>query len=126
MKGLLCLLFLWAGWAHGSGMGYDDARHLLVRSGFAPTVSELDLFATLSRQQAVDRILSGTLTEARVAPPQWVLEALPPRQEVQAMPQEQRRQFVRETIRRGFELRAWWYQEMLQTSSPLTERMTLF
>ena len=126
MKGLLCLLFLWAGLAHGSGMGYDDARHLLARSGFAPTASELDLFAQLSRQQAVDRILSATLTEARVAPPAWVLEPLPPRQEVQAMTQEQRRKFVRETLRKGFELRAWWYQEMLQTSSPLTERMTLF
>ena len=50
---------------------------------------------------------------------------VPPRQLRQASPEE-RKAFLAEEIRRGFELRTWWLEEMLHTRSPLTERMTLF
>ena len=50
---------------------------------------------------------------------------VPPRQFRQASPEE-RKAFQAEEIRRGFDLRTWWLEEMLQTRSPLTERMTLF
>ncbi len=126
MRWLIYLLMLWTGLAHGVGMGYDEARHLLVRTGFAPAESEIQLFARLTRQQAVDRVLSNTATEAHVAPPAWVAEPLPPRREIRSMEDEQRRMLFRELARKGFELRGWWYQEMIATPSPLTERMTLF
>ena len=115
--------------AHGAPapMGYDDARHLLARTGFGPTDAEVRRFAAMTREQAVVEILRDTRTQAVTAPPAWALEGGPlraPRGE--SATEEERRAFRQQNIRQGIELRAWWVQEMLATPSPLTERMTLF
>ena len=115
--------------AHGAPtpMGYDDARHLLARTGFGPTDAEVRRFAVMTREQAVAEILRDTRTQAVTAPPAWALEGGPlraPRGESATV--EERRAFQQQNIRQGIELRAWWVQEMLATPSPLTERMTLF
>ena len=117
---------LWLGTAQGAGMGYDEARHLLLRTGFAPTQDEVRVYSALTRQQAVDRLLAETATQARIVAPAWVEEALPPRREIREMAEEDRRMLQRDAVRKGFELRVWWYREMLETPTPLTERMTLF
>ena len=115
--------------AHGAPtpMGYDDARHLLARTGFGPTDAEVRRFASLTRDQAVTEILRDTRTQAVTAPPAWAVEGGPlraPRGESATV--EERRAFQQRNVREGVELRAWWVQEMLATPSPLTERMTLF
>jgi uncharacterized protein (DUF1800 family) len=109
-----------------AAMGPDDARHLLNRTGFGAQPREIAEYAALSRSEAVERLLAGMTRSARTPPPEWVREAIvPPRQLRQASPEE-RKVFLAEEIRRGFDLRTWWLEEMLQTRSPLTERMTLF
>ncbi len=109
-----------------AAMGPDDARHLLNRTGFGAQPREIAEYAALSRPEAVERLLAGMTRSARTPPPEWVREAIvPPRQFRQASPEE-RKAFLAEEIRRGFDLRTWWLEEMLQTRSPLTERMTLF
>jgi len=47
----------------------DDARHLLVRTGFAALPGEIAKFEGLTRAEAVRRILAGERTEAATAPP---------------------------------------------------------
>jgi uncharacterized protein (DUF1800 family) len=107
-------------------MGSDDARHLLNRTGFGAQPREIAEYAALSRTEAVERLLAGTVRTARTPPPDWVREAIvPPRQLRQATPEE-RKEFQAQEIRRGFDLRTWWLEEMLATRSPLSERMTLF
>jgi len=113
--------------ADSAPIGYDDARHLLARTGFGPTNAEVRQFATLTREQAVDRLLAGAGAAAITAPPAWVYDAGPlryPRPDNAT--EEERRAFRQQQVRQGLELRAWWVQEMLTTPSPLTERMTLF
>ncbi|MFO1325085.1 MAG: DUF1800 domain-containing protein [Burkholderiales bacterium] len=108
-------------------MGYDDARHLLVRTGFGPTDAEVRAYAALSRDEAVAKLLREARTEALTAPPAWVTDTGPlryPRPETATV--EERRAFQQQQIRQGLELRGWWVSEMLATPSPLTERMTLF
>jgi uncharacterized protein (DUF1800 family) len=108
-------------------MGFDEARHLLVRTGFGPTDAEVRAFAGLSREQAVTQLLRDARASAVTAAPDWTAETTPlryPRPE-DATPEE-RKAFQQLQVRRGLELRAWWVQEMLATPSPLTERMTLF
>src|ERR1700693_5992933 len=60
--------------AHGASapMGFDDARHLLVRTGFGPTDADIRQFAGLARGEAVAQILRDTRTTAVTAPPSWV------------------------------------------------------
>lgn len=108
-------------------MGFDEARHLLARTGFGPTGAEVRALAGLTREQAVTQLLRDTRTTAGTAPPAWTAESTPlryPRSEDATA--EERKAFQQLQVRRGLELRAWWVQEMLATSSPLTERMTLF
>ena len=38
-------------------LGYDDARHLLARTGFGPTDAEIRAYARLTREAAVEKLL---------------------------------------------------------------------
>jgi uncharacterized protein (DUF1800 family) len=106
-------------------MGAEEARHLLNRTGFDARLEEIDAYARLSREEAVERILSGTRTVARTPFPAAADDWVEPRRFRDAPP-EQRKQMGRELVEHGIELKAWWIGEMLATDSPLTERMTLF
>ena len=107
-------------------MGADAARHFLSRAGFAATTSDIQTFAKLSRTEAADQLVKGAVTVAVTPPLPWVNE--PP------LSPARRQTMVREAIQdeqklnneRTFELRDWWFREMLNTPSPLTEKMTLF
>ena len=114
-----------AGPRMAEGMGVEEARHLLYRTGFAATPAEVERFARLSRDEAVDRLLAGTRRSAMTPPPAWTERY--ERVFRPDMTAEERQQANRrEQIERGLELRAWWLTEMVNTPSPLTERMTLF
>lgn len=116
--------------AHGSPsatLGYDDARHLLARTGFSPTDAEVRALAQMSRADAVTKLLRDTRSAALTPPPAAMLDRAPlrpPRGETASA--EERKAFVREQARETMELRGWWISEMVATPSPLTERMTLF
>ncbi|HZZ11385.1 MAG TPA: DUF1800 domain-containing protein [Paraburkholderia sp.] len=104
----------------------DDARFFLSRTGFAPDDAELAQYIGLTREQAVDKVLASSRTEAVTPLPDWVVEPIPARDVRQAWSADQRRDAQRLRRQRYEQLRAWWVREMLGTPSPLTERMTLF
>ena len=109
-------------------LGYDDARHLLNRTGFGASQAEVERFAGLTRDQAARKLLADTRTSALTPPPAWTADTGPlryPRAGEKATEAE-KKMFQQEQLREGLQLRAWWVSEMLDTPSPLTERMTLF
>ena len=108
-------------------LNYDDARHLLNRTGFGATDAEIRRMVGMTREEAARTLLAATRTTAVTAPPAWTNDAGPlryPRGENAS--DMEKKQFQQEQIRDGLELRGWWLEEMLATPSPLTERMTLF
>lgn len=106
-------------------LGAGDARHLLIRTSFAATPSEIEALAALTRAEAVERLLGKVRTEPATRPAE-ALDRWTPRSQFRGWSEEERRTWLRHTIRQGQELRAWWFGEMLATNSPFTERMTLF
>ena len=111
--------------ARATPMGFDEARHLLNRTSFAAQTNEIDDYAKLTREQAVDRLLGETRRSAAYPAPAWTAKY--ERVFRPDMTQEQRMQANRrELVERGLEIRTWWVAEMLSTPSPLTEKMTLF
>ena len=120
---LAAALALWSLLAAAAPMGADEARHLLNRSGFGAAPAEVAQYARLSREQAVDRLLAGARTTPTIAPP--AQEYIRPNH-LKGLSEEEKKAFQRAEFEKGAELRAWWLQEMLQTPSPLSERMTLF
>lgn len=111
-----------------AGMGIEDARHLLLRTGQGVTTGEVDTFAKLDRQAAVERLLANIRTRPGSPLPADLLVFTPrPQAQPGAEPsEEQRREFQRAQMQKGVAMRAWWFEEMLNTPSPLTEKMTLF
>jgi uncharacterized protein (DUF1800 family) len=115
------------GAATGSVLDYDDARHLLNRTGFGATQAEIEHYVGMSRTQAAGALLDTVRATSVTPPPQSVL-AMPlryPRRGAGASELELKL-FRQQQVREGLELRGWWIGEMLATPSPLTERMTLF
>jgi uncharacterized protein (DUF1800 family) len=112
--------------AHAAPMGERDARHLLNRAGFGATPTEVAAYASLSRAEAVERLLGAVRTAAQGSPPEWVGEPVVPPRKLRSMAPEDRKVFAAREIQRGLDLRGWWINEMVTTPSPLTERMTLF
>ena len=124
------LILLWLLLAPGAALaagalGFDDARHLLNRTSFAASVDDINAFATLTREQAADRLLAWTGSRVGTPAPGWINTFESPRR-VRGMSDEERKAFQREQFEKGVELRGWWLTEMLTTPSPLTEKMVLF
>ncbi|MCC6140820.1 MAG: DUF1800 domain-containing protein [Nitrospira sp.] len=107
-------------------MSFQDARHLLSRTGFGGSPADIRALAGLDREAAVDRLLAGVGTAARTSPPVHVLNALPPAEGMKGLSVEKKQAVKQERREDAVELKGWWYQELLTTPSPLTERMTLF
>ena len=108
-----------------AGMGEDEARHLLLRTGWAATPQQVAATARLTRAEAVDRLLAGTRREA-TPPLPAELQTFEPPPRRRELSEDERRAFQRDQVRLGLDMRAWWFAEMLATDSPLTEKMTLF
>ena len=127
----LSLLFLLAPSAAASStdvLSYDDARHLLNRAGFGATEAEIQRTVGMTREKATRILLDGARTSPVTPPPAWTAETGPlryPRRGIDSTDAE-KKMFQQEQVREGLELRGWWVGEMLATTSPLTERMTLF
>lgn len=104
------------------GMGIADARHLLDRTCFGVPHQTLENYASLTRNQAVDQLISTLKTEAQTPLPEWTGLTV---QEIRDLRLEDRQAFGK--TQRGWqqEARSWWAQEILTTSSPLTERLVL-
>jgi len=116
------------GAAHAASprLGAADARHLLVRTSFAATPLDVERYSALTREQAVDRLLSSSRQQASVPTPEWAEAAFQSPRRLRTATAEERQALQRERREQGQDLRAWWLAEMRRTSSPLTEKMTLF
>ncbi len=104
----------------------DDATHLLIRTGFAPSPADVAPYVGLTKAAAVERVLSTARTDAVTPLPTWTNDTPLTRAERNALTQDQRRDEQRKRSQDYDDLRAWWMREILTTPSPLTERMTLF
>jgi len=113
--------------AFAAPMGELEARTLLTRTSFSASAAQVQEFSQLSRAQAVDRLLSSAQTQAQSTPPELSSEdrRLIPGG-MRQFSEEEKKVIVRQGREQGVALRAWWIKEMLTTTSPFTEKMTLF
>ena len=104
----------------------NDVRHLLGRTGFAPSPAEVAPWVGLRPADAVDRLLA----EAEAATPRHPAPAFttePVRTPYGQLPDEAARREARARDRADLRaLSTWWLVEMRESPTPLAERMTLF
>jgi uncharacterized protein (DUF1800 family) len=104
----------------------DDARHLLNRAGFAASAAEIERFRGLTRAEAAEKVVGTAREVASLPPPKWTSEPIVPASKYRELSLEDRQAEQRLNAERAFDLREWWFREMMTTPSPLTEKMTLF
>jgi uncharacterized protein (DUF1800 family) len=103
-----------------------QASHLLLRSGFAPTKAQVQALVGRSAAAAVNDIVTSAQAAHTLNPPPAFVSGPPPVPPRQLDTAEQRMAWRRGQLREGQELKAWWMREMLESPTPLAERMTLF
>ncbi|MEM6896730.1 MAG: DUF1800 family protein, partial [Pseudomonadota bacterium] len=104
----------------------DDARHLLVRTGFGAAPAEIDAITGLSASAAVAQILADIRSAPSQPMPAWATGWLYPQDVAWTLGQTADELFFSNRYLEIEELSAWWLGEMIATPSPLTERLTLF
>ncbi len=115
------------------------AAHLLRRAGFGGSPADVDRFASMSSQSAVDALIRFPDTSAVLARPALQDPPVPPfglRGALQAgmaadpAMAETRKAFQMENnrIRRQnlIAMQTWWLERMIASPAPLQEKMTLF
>lgn len=108
-------------------MPQDQARQLLLRSGFQPSAAEIAALQSQDWDASVDRIVDAAARQrtASTAPPPWIDDPIDPGAFAKA-DGAKRRLMRKQRADKQFQLQTWWLQEMAATGTPLTERMTMF
>ena len=104
----------------------EEARHFLVRTGFAPSQAQVDALVGKNTQQ----VINATVDLAQAAKPKhpapaFVAQPLPA--PIQSLATQEERMAARQLqLREGLDIKTWWLREMLESDAPLQERLTLF
>ncbi|MBU6400076.1 MAG: DUF1800 family protein, partial [Verrucomicrobia bacterium] len=109
------------------------AAHLLARAGFGGTPAEIQRFAALGLEAAVDALVDYEQIPDPTPPPDWAQPDSARAEQLVAMRDaspERRREMQRaqQALQRDhlLDLRAWWLRRMLHGPRPLQEKLTLF
>ena len=121
-----CLIIIVFAITDASALTLSESKHLLSRTGFGGSLSEIKQLLPLNRQQSIEFLLNGIQTRPQ-NPPSDNISRIPSNvvRLKQAGPDEKKK-FRKAQRKRALELQAWWFDEMLRTHSPLTEKMVLF
>jgi len=103
-------------------LGFEDARHLVSRTGIGSEWETIVRYQNLTRQQAINHLFNNRDEKLPPAPKmsQWS-------RMVALRGNMNRRKNIKRISRvEGKGLQQWWVKHLLATKSPFLERMTLF
>lgn len=124
---LLCVFLVQ--WVSASGLSaasFEEARHLLSRTCFAGQWDQIQALTRMEYGEAVSRLLDGTRQAPTLPPPKWDDDRPLIYVNLRLFPKIRSQRLLTRRFARYREAKAWWLREMIETDSPLTERMTLF
>ncbi|MEM8536972.1 MAG: DUF1800 domain-containing protein [Pseudomonadota bacterium] len=107
-------------------MTAEEARHLIARTGFGASPAEIAQMTGLSYADGVDQILGSIRTDPINPMPTWVDAWYYPYDQIWTLSETQTDLFFNNRWMEIEELQQWWLREMVETPSPLTEKLVLF
>ena len=126
---LLCCLLAFNIKVHAADntrLTFNDARHLITRTGLGASPAELNRFTGITRIKAVENIINGLSNKPYTTPPAWTDNATPHHFRFGTMANTDKQKFRQARLGEIQSYRRWWIQEMISTPSPQTERLVLF
>ena len=115
-----CTFFTPVTWA----LSVDDAKHLALRTSFAASPELMNALLPLSREEAVDYVMTRVEPDP-LAPPDFVInrESVPKYKELSV---DEKRAFRKLRWQQRQVLKEWWMERMVTTRAPMQEQMLLF
>lgn len=107
-------------------LGIDNARHLLNRTGYGCTLNEARTFAQLGSDEAIELLLSAAEAQIELELPSWANERVLSLYEQNQLDSDSRRSRRQLFVMRKEELQIWQTRKILETDSPLREKMVMF
>ena len=103
-------------------LSFNDARHLVARTGIGVEWKTIKRYQNLTKQQAINELLKSR--PDKTPPPPRMTEW----RKTQSLRSNMRRKKMIKRISRneGKALQEWWVKHLEATRSPFVERMTLF
>ena len=123
---LIAITAPFAVWAGPAAMTHEEARHLMSRTGFGASPAEVTALTGLSYKEGVAQILADLRTTPLHPMPAWVDAWAYPHDQIWALGTTANDLFFTNRWLEIEELQRWWLKEMIETPSPLTEKLTLF
>ncbi len=103
-------------------LGFEDARHLVSRTGIGSEWETIVRFQNLTRQQAISHLFNNKQMNMPALP-----QMSPWPKMVQLRGNMRRKKMIKRISRtEGKAIQKWWVKHLLDTKSPFLERMTLF
>lgn len=104
----------------------DEARHLLSRMTFGGSWAAIQILTNKDYEAAVKHLLDQGRQQPQTPSPEWINQTLMRSKQRKQLSEVERKELRKELRRRAMDLKAWWFKEMVQTDSPISEQMTLF
>ena len=104
----------------------EQARHFLIRTGFAPRQAEVDALTGQPARPAVLEAIRKAQAAAPLHPSPPFLSQPPPVPSRSLQTREEKQAQRQQQLREGLDIKTWWMREMLESTTPMRERMTLF
>lgn len=105
-------------------LSHADAKHLALRTAFAPSPALINALLPLNREQAIEYLLAQPL-DNHVMPPDFLTHpaVLEPQKNMTTAQKQAANKLRRQQTQA---LRGWYVERMIKSRSPLREMMTLF
>lgn len=107
-------------------LSLPEAKHLLGRTGFQPSFSEIQPYLKLTKQQAVDQRVNEINSSSRIPLDHSLKTPYIQKFDFKSASRKERIEFNKLKRQRMKSLQQWWFEEMRSTPSPFTENLTLF
>lgn len=107
-------------------LDFEDAKHLVQRTGIGASPEEISRVIGLGRKKAIESIINGFRTLPLSSLPEWSTSGAPHHWRFVTMNSGERQAFRRVRLNEINSLRTWWVREMISSSSPQSERLVLF
>lgn len=105
---------------------FSEAKHLLGRTGFAPSFQEINRYLPLNKSQAIETRLQELNTQPNIPLNDDLTVPYSINLDFKRASKKEKMAFNKQQRQRMKALQEWWLREMLTTSSPMTENLTLF